>query len=295
LKEKYKGDQEARYHEMVEQRSITKELVLLFEEHEKELIDLWVAKVKQLKLIKGLSDEEREQEFRNIYHASLVAFKTGDYSEVEDYSKRIAKQGALEGIPVGEILQSFLKLRDVRLRKMFITYQGDLAKLLEALDCFEHVSNRIFSIFVLALIREQEETIHEQQRAMLELSTPVLQLREEALVVPLIGVIDSERASRIMEELLQRIVETQASVVVMDMTGVPVIDTAVANHILKAVQASKLLGAETILTGISPANAQTIVTLGIDLSMIRTTSTLREGIKLMHKMLGLEIRKRDRR
>jgi len=112
-------------------------------------------------------------------------------------------------------------------------------------------------------------------------------------VVPLIGVIDSERASRIVEELLQRIVETQASVVVMDMTGVPIIDTAVANHILKTVQASKLLGAETILTGISPANAQTIVTLGIDLSMIRTRSTLREGIKLMHTMLGLEIRRRD--
>jgi len=70
---------------MVEQRSITKELVLLFEEHEKELIDLWMTKMKQLKLIKGLSDDEREQEFRNIYRASLSAFKTGDYSEVENY------------------------------------------------------------------------------------------------------------------------------------------------------------------------------------------------------------------
>ena len=293
MQEKYKGDQDARYHKMVEQRSITKELVLLFEEHEKELIDLWMTKMKQLKLIKGLSDDEREQEFRNIYRASLSAFKTGDYSEVENYTSKIAKRGALQGIPVDEILLSFLKLRDVRLRKIFITYQGDLKKLLEALDCFEKVSNRIFSIFVLALIREREETIHEQQRALLELSTPVLQLRDEALVVPLIGVIDSERASRIVEELLQRIVETQASVVVMDMTGVPIIDTAVANHILKTVQASKLLGAETILTGISPANAQTIVTLGIDLSMIRTRSTLREGIKLMHTMLGLEIRRRD--
>ncbi|MHC1603879.1 MAG: hypothetical protein ACXQTK_04155, partial [Candidatus Syntropharchaeales archaeon] len=111
---------------MVEQRSITKELVLLFEEHEKELIDLWAAKVKQLKVIKGLSDDEREQEFRNIYRASLSAFKTGDYSEVENYTSKIAKRGALQGIPVDEILLSFLKLRDVRLRKIFITYQGDL-------------------------------------------------------------------------------------------------------------------------------------------------------------------------
>ncbi len=278
---------------MGEDEKVIDELVALFEENEKELTNLWIDKVDQLKLVKGLSVEERGREFRCIYRASISAFKSEDYSEVEGYTHKIAKQGRLEGIPVEEILLSFLKLRDVRLRKIFITYHGDLTKLLKMLDHFEKVSNRIFSIFVLALIREREETIQQQQCAMLELSTPILQLRDEALVIPLIGVIDSERASRIVEELLQKIVETQASVIVMDLTGVPIIDTAVANHILKTVRAAKLLGAEAIITGISPANAQTIVTLGIDLSMIHTRSTLREGIKLMHDMLGLVCSRRD--
>ena len=277
---------------MAGEKKVAEELVTLFEESEKELMDLWVRKVNQLRVMKGLSPEERDREFKNIYRASLKAFKDGDYSEVERYANKIAKRGALEGISVDEILLSFLKLRDVRMRKIFIRYQGDLPRLLEALDYFEKVSNKMFSIVVSAIIREREEIIQEQQCAMLELSTPVLQLWDEALVLPLIGVIDSERAARIVEELLGKIVETGASVVVMDMTGVPVIDTAVANHILKTVQAAKLLGAETIITGISPANAQTIVTLGIDLSMIHTRRTLREGIKLMYEMLGLEFKKR---
>ena len=277
---------------MAGEKKVAEELVTLFEESEKELMDLWIRKVNQLRVMKGLSPEERDREFKNIYRASLKAFKDGDYSEVERYANKIAKRGELEGISADEILLSALKLRDVRMRKIFIRYQGNLPRLLEALDYFEKVSNKMFSIVVSAIIREREEIIQEQQCAMLELSTPVLQLWDEALVLPLIGVIDSERAARIVEELLGKIVETGASVVVMDMTGVPVIDTAVANHILKTVQAAKLLGAETIITGISPANAQTIVTLGIDLSMIHTRRTLREGIKLMYEMLGLEFKKR---
>ena len=277
---------------MAGEKKVAEELVTLFEESEKELMDLWIRKVNQLRVMKGLSPEERDREFKNIYRASLKAFRDGDYSEVERYANKIAKRGELEGISADEILLSALKLRDVRMRKIFIRYQGDLPRLLDALDYFEKVSNRMFSIVVSAIIREREEIIQEQQCAMLELSTPVLQLWDEALVLPLIGVIDSERAARIVEELLGKIVETGASVVVMDMTGVPVIDTAVANHILKTVQAAKLLGAETIITGISPANAQTIVTLGIDLSMIHTRRTLREGIKLMYEMLGLEFKKR---
>lgn len=276
---------------MVSDKNVTAKLVALFEESEEELIDRWIERVEKLKLVSGLSEEERAKQFKYVYHASLMALKSEDYSEVKALASRIAKQGSLEGIPVNEILLSFMQLRDVRIRKLFMTYRDNLDELLDLLEHFEQISNKMFSIVVSALLKEQEKVIYEQQRAMLELSTPVLQLRDEALVMPLIGVIDSDRASRIVEELLRKIVETRASVVVMDMTGVPVIDTAVANHILKTVMAAKLLGAETIITGISPANAQTIVTLGIDLSMIKTKSTLQEGIKLMDEILGLEVRK----
>lgn len=139
-------------------------------------------------------------------------------------------------------------------------------------------------------LKEKDELIHllkEQQKAIQELSTPVLQVSTHILVLPLIGVIDTTRAQQIVEQLLNRIVETQANIVIIDVTGVPVIDSAVANHLLQTVQAAKLLGATTILTGISIANAQTIVSLGIDLKDIITCNTLRAGIKKAYELLGV--------
>jgi anti-anti-sigma factor len=134
-----------------------------------------------------------------------------------------------------------------------------------------------------------EEKLKEQQQAMLALSTPVLQIRDQILVLPLIGTIDSARAAQIVEQLLNSIVNTQASIVIIDITGVPVIDTAVANHLIKTTQAAKMLGADTIITGISPANAQTLVTLGVDLSMMTTKGSLRSGVKLADGMLKLVV------
>jgi anti-anti-sigma regulatory factor len=142
-------------------------------------------------------------------------------------------------------------------------------------------------------MKEKDELIRmlkEQQKAIQELSTPVLQVTSHILVLPLIGIVDTTRAQQIVEQLLNKIVETQASIVILDVTGVPVIDSAVANHLIQTVQAAKLLGATTILTGISTVNAQTIVSLGIDLSEIITCNTLRAGIKKAYQMLGVKPR-----
>jgi PAS domain S-box-containing protein len=137
--------------------------------------------------------------------------------------------------------------------------------------------------------KRAERVIWEQQQAMLALSTPVLQIRDQVLVLPLIGTIDSARAAQIVEQILNSIVETQASAVIIDITGVPGIDTFVANHLIKTIQAAKMLGASTIITGISPANAQTLVTLGVDLSMMTTKGNLRSGVKHADEMLKLEV------
>jgi anti-anti-sigma regulatory factor/HAMP domain-containing protein len=131
--------------------------------------------------------------------------------------------------------------------------------------------------------------LRQKQQAVFALSTPVLQIRDQVLVLPLIGTIDSARAAQIVEQLLNSIVNTQASVVIIDITGVPVIDTAVANHLIKTIQAARMLGADTIITGISPANAQTLVTLGVDLSMMTTRGSLRSGVKLADEMLKLVV------
>jgi rsbT co-antagonist protein RsbR len=131
-------------------------------------------------------------------------------------------------------------------------------------------------------IRQAEEravTISAQQQAIRELSTPVIEVWEGVLVLPLVGAIDTARAAQIDESLLEKIVRAEASVAILDITGVPIVDTAVANHLLKAVKASRLLGADVVLTGVSPLNAQSLVKLGVDLGTVTTKSSLKEGLK----------------
>jgi PAS domain S-box-containing protein len=141
------------------------------------------------------------------------------------------------------------------------------------------------------LQKAKDELIAQQSRAIQELSTPVIEVWEDILVLPLIGVIDTGRAQRIVESLLEAIVEKQASVVIMDITGVPIIDTGVANHLIMTVSAVTLLGTRMILTGVSPHNAQTLVKLGVDLGDITTKSSLRAGLNLAFQLTGCRIDK----
>ena len=130
----------------------------------------------------------------------------------------------------------------------------------------------------LSKIQEQQKTILQQQEDLLELSSPVSKVWDNILILPVIGTLDSQRTQVMMENLLQKIVETGCTISILDITGVPTVDTQVANHLLKTVTAARLLGAECIISGISPAIAQTIVHLGIDLSVIRTKATLQDAM-----------------
>jgi len=130
----------------------------------------------------------------------------------------------------------------------------------------------------LAKIQEQQKTILQQQQDLLELSSPVSKVWDNVLILPVIGTLDSQRTQVMMENLLEKIVETGCTIAILDITGVPTVDTQVANHLLKTVTAARLLGAECIITGISPAIAQTIVHLGIDLSSIQTKATLQDAM-----------------
>jgi rsbT co-antagonist protein RsbR len=140
-----------------------------------------------------------------------------------------------------------------------------------------------------AYLQDYEKRLAQQQRALAELSTPVIQVHENILVVPLVGAVDTERARRIMEELLLGITRYQAEMVIIDITGVPVVDTAVANHLLQTVKAARLLGTRSILVGISSEVAQALVHLQIDLSGVITRSNLQAGIEYALEQMGLEI------
>jgi rsbT co-antagonist protein RsbR len=135
-------------------------------------------------------------------------------------------------------------------------------------------------------LREKVEEVEQhaakvvsQSAALMELSTPVIQVFDDVLVLPLIGAIDTARALQIMEQLLQGICERQATIAIIDVTGVPIVDTAVANHLMKTIEAARMLGAQCILTGVSPSNAQTLVKLGVTSAGMETQGTLQAALE----------------
>jgi rsbT co-antagonist protein RsbR len=142
--------------------------------------------------------------------------------------------------------------------------------------------------------RTREEVINRQQQDMLELSTPVVKLWDGILALPMIGTLDSARTQVVMEALLQKIVETGSKVAILDITGVPTVDTLVAQHLLKTVAAARLMGAECIISGIRPQIAQTIVHLGVELGGVVTKATLADAFALALQRHGLTVGRASR-
>jgi rsbT co-antagonist protein RsbR len=140
-----------------------------------------------------------------------------------------------------------------------------------------------------AFQKTREEVISRQQRELLELSTPVVQLWDDILALPLIGTLDSGRTQVVMESLLQKVVETGASIAIIDITGVPTVDTLVAQHLMKTVAAARLMGADCIISGIRPQIAQTIVHLGVDLSAVTTKASLADAFDVALKARGMRV------
>ena len=167
--------------------------------------------------------------------------------------------------------------------------QADFRKLNRILDSYEPAANRIANTVVVGFVQERERVIRQQQEAIRELSTPVLQVRERLLILPIIGVIDPQRARQLTEQLLHGIRSTRAKVVVIDITGVAAMDATVANHIVQTVEASRLLGATVIVTGLSPEIVQTLVTIGVDLGKMNTVGDLQGGIEQAERLLDYRV------
>ena len=177
-------------------------------------------------------------------------------------------------------------LRDVLARSLFEKYQRDFGLLNRVLDAYEPAANRIANTVAVSFVEERERVIRQQQDSIRELSTPVLPVRERLLILPIIGVLDTERARQLTEQLLNGIRTHRARVVVIDITGAPDVDEAVANHLVRTVDASRLMGASVIITGLSPKIAQTLVTIGVDLSKMNTIGDLQGGLEEAERLLG---------
>ncbi|VVB95086.1 STAS domain protein [uncultured archaeon] len=269
--------------------SLRQELVEHFREKRELLRQQWVQHMTVKGLLAGLTQEEIETESITIYDTVIVCLETREYEGAETYAARMAERGVLRGMTTEQIIGGMLTLRDVYGRSLFERYQRDMERLYAALDIYEPVANKILSIVALGFVEEREKTVRQAQEAIRELSTPVLQVQDQLLILPIIGVIDTNRARQLTEQLLRTIRTKRAKVVVMDITGVPAVDSKIAGHLVQTVDASKLMGATVIVTGVSPEIAQTLVTLGVDISKMNTVGDLQGGIEVANQFLGYRV------
>ena len=227
---------------------------------------------------------------RHLKREHLLGLVSGDYgSQYVEQRLELGLLYATAGLETRVFLGAFLNLLK-HIGTQVMRHADRPA--MEAFDAFASLKKVAFfdlGLIVDVLVFERERVIRQQQEAIRELSTPVLQLRERLLLLPIIGVIDTYRARLITESLLESIRKNRARMVVMDITGVATIDSRVANHILQTVTAARLMGAKVIVTGISAPVAQSLVSLGIELGKLDTVGDLQGGIEQAERNLGYRV------
>jgi rsbT co-antagonist protein RsbR len=265
------------------------ELVAHLREERTPLREEWTRRITDAQLLSVMRPEEIFSEVTAVYDNYVDALETGSVEALEAYAKSLSERIIPRGVETHEVLGIVLLLRDVLARSLFEKYQEDASLLNRVLDAYEPAANRIAVTVGVSFVQERERVIGQQQAAIRELSTPVLKVREQLLILPIIGALDGARAGQLTEQLLHGIRENRAKIVVVDVTGVPAIDMSVANHLVQAVRASGLMGARVILTGLSAAIAQTLVDLGVDLSMIQSVGDLQGGIEEGERQLNYSV------
>ncbi len=270
--------------------ALLRELVTHLRQHRTQLREEWAQRITEAKLLTEMTKEEVFAEATSVYDNYVEALETGTFEALQAYARNLSERIIPRGVQTDEVVGIVLLLRDVLARSLFGRYHADFDKLNRILDAYEPAANRIAITVAVGFVQERERTIREQQEATRELSTPVLQVRERLLILPIIGVIDPQRARQLTEQLLRGIRTNRARVVVIDITGVAAMDSNVANHLVLTVEASRLLGATVIVTGLSPEIAQTLVNIGVDLTKMNTVGDLQGGIEEAERLLGYKVR-----
>ena len=249
----------------------------------------WARRITAAELLTAMTPEELFSEATAVYDNYVEVLETGSVEALQAYARDLSERIIPRGVETDEVLGIVLLLRDVLARSLFEKYQAEFGMLNRVLDAYEPAANRIANTVGVSFVQERERIIRQQQEAIRELSTPVLQVREQLLILPIIGVLDSQRARQVTEQLLRAIRANRAKVVVIDITGVPTIDSTVANHLVQTVDASGLMGASVIITGLSSEIALTLVTIGLDLSKMNAVGDLQGGIEEAERLLGYEV------
>jgi rsbT co-antagonist protein RsbR len=271
----------------------------IFKAHEPEILRDWIAsQLADTSLRELLNETEVNEQSRSFlslfsnaaqesYDEDLVGLA---WDDVRAALSSLSKSRALAGFSPIETATFIFSLKSPIFSALRRAFASDAKRLNEETWLSSTVLDKLGLVTVEAYQRGREQVIERQQQELLDLSTPVIKLWDGIVAVPLIGTLDSERTQVVMENLLESIVRNEATVAIIDITGVPTVDTLVAQHLLKTVAAARMMGAECIISGIRPQIAQTIVHLGVDLGNVTTKSTLADALRIALARCDLVVR-----
>jgi rsbT co-antagonist protein RsbR len=271
----------------------------IIERHESDVLSEWLryqqsAARSKTGVISETAVREDSTRFLNLLGMALrkgtgTDIESPGWDDVRQLLGNLSRTRALQGFTPTETATFVFSLKQPLFERLRREYGNDAQGLADETWMATDVLDKLGLYTMQVFQKSREEIIQRQQQEMLELSTPVTQLWEGILAIPLIGTLDSERTQVVMESLLQQIVETGAAIAIIDITGVPTVDTLVAQHLLKTVSAARLMGAECIISGIRPQIAQTIVHLGVELGDVATKATLAAAFKMALQRRGLSV------
>ncbi|RUT09710.1 polyvinylalcohol dehydrogenase [Dulcicalothrix desertica PCC 7102] len=269
----------------------------ILETFEADLLSEWMAELAAINIRRGLIKEvelkEECREFLSLFRGAvgqgnLSNIQAAAWQEMREMLSSISRSRSQKGFTPSETATFVFSFKQPLFKRMRQQLK-DPIEFGEEIWLATNLLDQLGLLIMEAYQKAREEVILRQQEELMELSTPVVKLWEGILALPIIGTLDSARTQIMMESLLQKIVETGSEVAIIDITGVPTVDTLTAQHLLKTVTAARLMGADCIISGIRPQIAQTIVYLGIDLANVITKATLADAFLIALKRLGATI------
>lgn len=274
----------------------------LLSKRKKDVLQIWTDHQVEDPALRDdlMSNEELRTQSEELLEAFLQATKTGNFEDIsrQEYQpileilNGISLSRAHGGFTPRETATYVLSLKKAIIRVLQEELKSEPDSLVNEILRFSDLLDSLSLITFETYIKGREEVILRQTDEMNEISTPVIRVWEGVLALPIIGTLDSERTQIVMENLLQEIVNTGSNIAILDISGVPTVDTLVAQHLIKTVNATRLMGAECIISGIKPEIAQTIVHLGINLEGVQTKASLASALKYAFRKMDLVVGKR---